>query len=263
MVFVSIPLTLLCLLGAFILMLGSFEAERITVAYLTDPETGLPSTGLVATVLGFVPSVSYTILVLVLNLYYLKFSHYLTEWENHRTQEQFEKHAVSKLILFEFVNTFLATFYIGFYLQDVAMLKSTVSTMLVVSQIVNQLQETLVPIFLRRPSTRRMFRKISKKFKDFDKEPLPLLQCEHSSIERLPQLTPVDFQVVMANYNLKRDPYESTYDDFMELWLQFGHVFLFSSVYPLAGCLALVNNLFEIKVMPLNLIGKVFCTNIY
>ena len=67
--------------------------------------------------LGFVPSVSYSVLVLVLNVYYLKFCHQLTEWENHRTQEQFESHAVAKLILFEFVNTFLALFYIAFYLQ--------------------------------------------------------------------------------------------------------------------------------------------------
>ena len=52
----------------------------------------------------------------------------------------------------------------------------------------------------------------------------------------------------MANFSLKRDPYESTYDDFMEVWLQFGHVFLFSSVYPLAGLFALMNNIFEIKV---------------
>ncbi len=52
----------------------------------------------------------------------------------------------------------------------------------------------------------------------------------------------------MANFNLERDPYESTYDDFMELWLQFGHVFLFSSVYPLAAFFALINNVIELKV---------------
>jgi len=50
-----------------------------------------------------------------------------------------------------------------------------------------------------------------------------------------------------VNFSLRRDPFESTYDDFMEIWLQFGHVFLFSSVYPLAGFLALVNNLMELR----------------
>ena len=95
----------------------SIELYPRTVEFFTDAETGLPRTDLMATVLGFVPSVSYSVLVLVLNVYYLKFCHQLTEWENHRTQEQFEAHAVAKLILFEFVNTFLALFYIAFYLQ--------------------------------------------------------------------------------------------------------------------------------------------------
>ena len=72
-------------------------------------------------------------------------------------------------------------------------------------------------------------------------------QCDHGCVDRLPVLSPADLKVVMANYSLKRDPYESTYDDFMEVWLQFGHVFLFSSVYPLAGFFALINNIFEIK----------------
>ena len=49
-------------------------------------------------------------------------------------------------------------------------------------------------------------------------------------------------------YNLSKDPFESTYDDFMELWLQFGHVFLFSSVYPLASFFALVNCLLSLKI---------------
>ena len=75
-----------------------------------------------------------------------------------------------------------------------------------------------------------------------------LFQCDHGCVDRLPVLNPADIKVVMANYSLKRDPYESTYDDFMEVWLQFGHVFLFSSVYPLAGLFALMNNIFEIKV---------------
>ena len=45
---------------------------------------------------------------------------------------------VLKLVLFEFVNTFLSLFYIAVYLQDIAMLKSQVFTMLIVIQIVNQ-----------------------------------------------------------------------------------------------------------------------------
>ncbi len=159
----SVPVTSLCLFLAFAAMLMSFEADKMMSQALTDPETGLLFDDLASTILSFVPSVLYSILVLVFNLKYLHLSHWLTEKENHRTQEQFEKHAVVKLIGFEFVNTFLALFYIAFVLQDVVMLKSQLFTMLIVTQVVNQLQETVIPFVLKKPSSRRMMNRISKK----------------------------------------------------------------------------------------------------
>ena len=41
--------------------------------------------------------------------------------------------------------------------------------------------------------------------------------------------------------------YEGTFDDYLEMFIQFGYVILFSSAYPLAGLCALVNNLIEIR----------------
>jgi hypothetical protein len=39
----------------------------------------------------YVPTIIYSILIFVMNLKYLYLAHHLTEWENHRTQEQFER----------------------------------------------------------------------------------------------------------------------------------------------------------------------------
>ncbi len=41
--------------------------------------------------------------------------------------------------------------------------------------------------------------------------------------------------------------YEGTFEDYLEMFIQFGYVTLFSSAYPLAGLWALLNNLFEIR----------------
>jgi len=41
--------------------------------------------------------------------------------------------------------------------------------------------------------------------------------------------------------------YEGTFEDYLEMFIQFGYVTLFSSAYPLAGLCALANNLIEIK----------------
>lgn len=41
--------------------------------------------------------------------------------------------------------------------------------------------------------------------------------------------------------------YEETYDDYLEMFIQFGYVFLFSSVYPMAAFWAIFNNILEIR----------------
>ena len=126
------------------------------------------------------------------------------------------------------------------------MLKSQVKTMLIVLQIVNQIQETILPIFLRRPSTRKILNKIHKRFDEKHRDSKPVKeseQCLHREVETIDTFPDEDNEIAHAIFNLKKDPYESTYDDFMELWLQYGHVFLLGTVYPLAAFLALLNNL--------------------
>ena len=104
------------------------------------------------------PSIIYAGLVWLMNFYYRKLANYLTEWgklwscdwinsfeassvphtvfltfaiENHRTQSQFERNRVTKLVLFEFVNNFMSLFYIAFYIQDFEMLKQVMKLTLV------------------------------------------------------------------------------------------------------------------------------------
>ena len=112
---ISLPVTTVCLVIAFIMMLLSFESEKWMAEWIgNDNADGLLNQGL-----AFAPSITYTVLLLMVNLKYTHLAHWLTELENHRTQEQFERHVVAKMVLFEFVNTFLALFYIAFYLQDI------------------------------------------------------------------------------------------------------------------------------------------------
>ena len=41
--------------------------------------------------------------------------------------------------------------------------------------------------------------------------------------------------------------FQGTFDDYIELWLQFGYVVLFASVYPEAAVFAFINNIVEEK----------------
>lgn len=69
--------------------------------------------------------------------------------ENHRTQSQYDRHRVTKLVLFEFVNNFVCLFYIAFYIQDMEMLRSQLQTMLIISQAINNFQETVQPLAIK------------------------------------------------------------------------------------------------------------------
>ena len=44
-----------------------------------------------------------------------------------------------------------------------------------------------------------------------------------------------------------RKEYQNTFEDYLELLLQWAHIMLFASVFPLGGFLALLNNLYETK----------------
>lgn len=50
---------------------------------------------------------------------------------------------------FEFVNTFMALFYIAFVYQDMDMLRSQLATMLIILQLVNNVQEAVLPLLMR------------------------------------------------------------------------------------------------------------------
>ncbi|XP_023323846.1 anoctamin-10 isoform X3 [Eurytemora carolleeae] len=236
---VSAPLTLLCLSIALMLMFASLYVEAELIVYLTDPETGEIYPDIFSSVLSNIPSITYSLLIILFNSIYLKIARKLTIWENHRTQEQHDTHVTAKLVVFEFVNTFIALFYTGFYLQDLKSLKSQLFTTLMVQQAVNQVQEVLIPFFLHKPSSVRLMSKVSAK-----------LGIKQKIIERnvknIEELSSEDPRIQPVLQDIGADHLDSLHDDFMELWLQFGHVFLFSAVYPLAAVLALSNNITEL-----------------
>ena len=103
----------------------------------------------------------------------------------------------------------------------------------------NQVQEVLVPLLLHKTASNKFLHKIKKSMGG-------LVAPETKNVKSVSELGPEDERVKRANQDTLAEPLDSLHDDFMELWLQFGHVFLFSAVYPLAGCFAFANNLTEL-----------------
>jgi len=242
----SIPAVCVCLFFAFYLMLVSFWVEE----YLTLHRDRFG--GNLAALLIMMPSVVYSVLVLVMNKYYNKLATMLTEWENHRTQKQFDYYRVIKLALFEFVNSFMSLFYIAFYIQDLEMLRGQLAVMLIIQQLVNNFQEALLPIVIRKTYS-KVQEKVVSKLKEhkltrqlFESRGLDAVDADDARV-RVRTLDPEDPRVLDVSQQLQLESYPDTPDDYLEMFVQFGYAFLFSSVFPMAAFWAVFNNMLEIR----------------
>lgn len=100
--FVSLPIMLLASLCMGFMALSQFWIEDYLLqSYPID------------SYIHFVPSIVQAMLVAILTIFYDRFATYLTDLENHKTQSQYEKYRVIKLIVLEFVNNFFSLLYIG------------------------------------------------------------------------------------------------------------------------------------------------------
>lgn len=62
------------------------------------------------------------------------------------------------------------------------------------------------------------------------------------------QLAADDERIKQSRYEGTLHDYNSTYEDYLEMYIQFGYVVLFASISPLAAVFALVNNFIEIRI---------------
>lgn len=63
----------------------------------------------------------------------------------------------------------------------------------------------------------------------------------------IPEIPEDDYRVKAATKEGNMESYEGTFDDYLEMFVQFGYVVLFSSVYPMAAFWAVFNNVLEIR----------------
>lgn len=72
-------------------------------------------------------------------------------------------------------------------------------------------------------------------------------QSEKSPLHYIPEIHPEDSRIEDAKKEGEMEIYEETYDDYLEMFIQFGYVVLFSSVYPMAAFWAVFNNVLEVR----------------
>jgi len=177
----------------------------------------------------------------------------LNDWENYRTQSEYENSLIVKLFLFNFVNSYTTLFYIAF-------VKSTTSifgeidgcrtifragpgqisrgclyevtfqlvSILLVNMFVGQATEVLIPWVKGKVGIYMKDRKSEQKEAN-----LPQWETE-----------------------AHRSSFGGTLDEYSEMVIQFGYISLFAASFPLAPLLAVLNNIVEIRTDALKLVGN-------
>ncbi|XP_067872114.1 anoctamin-8 isoform X2 [Heterodontus francisci] len=134
--FVSLPVCLFCLCVVFLTMLICFELQEFVSSIKELPR-----------IVTYFPKVLLAVVATILDDVYKKIAYWLNDMENYRLQSAYEKHLIIKLVLFQFVNSYLSLFYIGFYLKDMERLKEMLAALLITRQIIQNVKEVLQPLF--------------------------------------------------------------------------------------------------------------------
>lgn len=240
---VSYPLVLAGAAMAFFMSMGQFWAED----HLRE-KFGADS------YLMWCPSIVYSIAVAIFSNYCEQLATWLTNMENHRTQMQFERHLINKMVILESINNFYSLFYIAFVIQDITMLQWQLISQLTTAQLVQNFGEMTISWCFekwdkfwckfnnKKPCRGEEQRRASGYggANDDGEEDFEDLHIE--------LLTEGREAVKQSRKERFISEYHTTYHDYLQIYIQFGYVTLFSSVVPMAALIALVNNVIEIRL---------------
>ncbi|XP_036940351.1 anoctamin-8-like isoform X3 [Acanthopagrus latus] len=131
---VSLPICLLCLCFVFLAMLLCLELQEVVMEIQELPG-----------ITRFIPKILLAVTVTVCDEVYKKIAYWLNDMENYRLQSAYENNLIIKMVFFEFINSYLSLFYIGFYLKDMERLKEMLATLLIFRQFLQNIKEVLQP----------------------------------------------------------------------------------------------------------------------
>jgi anoctamin-10/anoctamin-7 len=230
---------------------------------------------------GIVSSILLALQIQFLNGFFGEIALKLTNFENHRTDTEYEDSLIAKTFCFQFVNSFASLFYIAFVKPYIPTIDPCMP-----GGCMTELQVTLGTIFLTRlamgnlteigiPLLKSYFEEskrttASNKLRDSihreTMEQVNILRQSKDSGVKIPDhfanTVNLDSDAVMNDLTLKYEMSEiektftmtvydvmlGTFDDYAEMAIQFGYTTMFVAAFPLATVLSFINNYVEIRV---------------
>jgi len=123
----------------------------------TSGEDGDYAMSIGSQLFGFIPVILHALIIMLLNSLYRVVAETLTEFENHRTEHEFENSIIIKRFLFEAFDCYIALFYIAFYELDPIALRQELIGLYTVDSFRRVVCECIIPLTLQK--LREYFRK--------------------------------------------------------------------------------------------------------
>ncbi|CAM9171897.1 unnamed protein product [Scytosiphon promiscuus] len=181
---------------------------------------------------GYIPAslgatVVHVIFIQGWNKVYRTVATRLTDRENHRTEEEYQNNLMIKRFLFEAFDSYVSLFYLAFVQFDMLKLRNELISLYTVDSIRRIATECLVPMITQTFSWDRSI------LKENAERRLRVLASKAA-----PGASEAD--------QMKEEEYES-FDDYLEMVIQYGYMTLFASAFPFASTLSLLTTFVEIK----------------
>jgi hypothetical protein len=160
----------------------------------------------------------------------------LNDWENHRTQTDYDDQLIAKTFMFQFINSYISLFYIAYFksnanlfgLDDFCInndcmteLATGLGSLLITKMIIGNTVEVLIPYIMYQIGKQGERLALTE-----EQKARPFFRWENEA---------------------KLAPFEDTFAEYNEMIIQFGYITLFVAAFPLAPLLALANNVLEIR----------------
>ncbi|XP_063771881.1 anoctamin-7 isoform X2 [Pseudophryne corroboree] len=239
-------MVIILMIAVVIMALISVIVYRLIISVLVAKSTNKVLTLSASYFASITGSFLNLIAILVLSRIYLSLAHFLTRWEMHRTQTQYEDAFILKVFIFEFINYYSAPIYIAFFKGRFAGYPGNYTTLfqfrneecgpggclfelaqqlliiMVGKQVLNNLKEFVIPKLTLWWHSKISTAKADKKSDKNTEKPW----------ER-------DYKLIC---------YGGLFDEYLEMVIQYGFVTIFVAACPLAPLFAVLNNWIEVRL---------------
>lgn len=221
-------------IGAFIALVIGVVASIYVLRFSLQSDIGATA--------STVASVLNTIQITVFNMIYQRVAISLTDMENHRTDTMYEDSMITKLFLFQFINSYASFFFLAFiaaFLERPDDASDDYQGQCGAANCMEPLSINLAIIF----GTRLVVKNLTDLF-------LPWYaarskrKAETKGVESASMLTPAEEDYVLINYNSMIEGITN----YADLAIQYGFSVLFITALPIASFLSLVSNYVKAKV---------------